>query len=107
MIRRPPRSTLFPYTTLFRSRDPGTRAALAAEMVRPDAAWENLCLSASPEGVEVVGFKVDSLKRHEGQRLSQIARTLGKTWPETIIDLKLAEEDRLHHPLVVLSAPKM
>src|SRR2546430_11638010 len=29
MIRRPPRSTLFPYTTLFRShvaREPGTRA---------------------------------------------------------------------------------
>src|SRR3712207_6848989 len=25
MIRRPPRSTLFPYTTLFRSRDPGKR----------------------------------------------------------------------------------
>src|SRR3712207_7886459 len=25
MIRRPPRSTLFPYTTLFRSRPPGVR----------------------------------------------------------------------------------
>src|SRR2546427_5551854 len=25
MIRRPPRSTLFPYTTLFRSRAPSTR----------------------------------------------------------------------------------
>src|SRR3712207_6944484 len=25
MIRRPPRSTLFPYTTLFRSRDPVVR----------------------------------------------------------------------------------
>src|SRR2546426_2046883 len=25
MIRRPPRSTLFPYTTLFRSSDPGRR----------------------------------------------------------------------------------
>src|SRR3712207_7883060 len=25
MIRRPPRSTLFPYTTLFRSRSPGAR----------------------------------------------------------------------------------
>src|SRR5438309_3358563 len=25
MIRRPPRSTLFPYTTLFRSRDPDDR----------------------------------------------------------------------------------
>src|SRR3989442_8299691 len=27
MIRRPPRSTLFPYTTLFRSLDSGDRAA--------------------------------------------------------------------------------
>src|SRR2546422_2653379 len=27
MIRRPPRSTLFPYTTLFRSRGPRRRAA--------------------------------------------------------------------------------
>src|SRR5256886_15728695 len=29
MIRRPPRSTLFPYTTLFRSRHPWTLSALA------------------------------------------------------------------------------
>src|SRR3712207_8580499 len=29
MIRRPPRSTLFPYTTLFRSRDLRTLAALS------------------------------------------------------------------------------
>src|SRR3989442_8484103 len=30
MIRRPPRSTLFPYTTLFRSRRAGAQAARAA-----------------------------------------------------------------------------
>src|SRR4051812_49939180 len=36
MIRRPPRSTLFPYTTLFRSRGPGDHPeSVAAE---PDAA---------------------------------------------------------------------
>src|SRR2546430_4049312 len=29
MIRRPPRSTLFPYTTLFRSSNPRIKAALA------------------------------------------------------------------------------
>src|SRR2546427_9606125 len=29
MIRRPPRSTLFPYTTLFRSRRRGARGGLA------------------------------------------------------------------------------
>src|SRR5260221_8693846 len=30
MIRRPPRSTLFPYTTLFRSSSPGSRARNSA-----------------------------------------------------------------------------
>src|SRR2546430_17472795 len=30
MIRRPPRSTLFPYTTLFRSSEPGRLADLVA-----------------------------------------------------------------------------
>src|SRR5256885_11492835 len=35
MIRRPPRSTLFPYTTLFRSFDPGQiNVAAAAELAR-------------------------------------------------------------------------
>src|SRR3989442_10961717 len=32
MIRRPPRSTLFPYTTLFRSRCPGARDVAAARV---------------------------------------------------------------------------
>src|SRR3712207_9031846 len=31
MIRRPPRSTLFPYTTLFRSERPGPRACRGPE----------------------------------------------------------------------------
>src|SRR3989449_2116245 len=31
MIRRPPRSTLFPYTTLFRSRHVGLRRVASAE----------------------------------------------------------------------------
>src|SRR2546430_13392895 len=36
MIRRPPRSTLFPYTTLFRSlRGRGTEAAMARLATRP------------------------------------------------------------------------
>src|SRR2546430_8252099 len=37
MIRRPPRSTLFPYTTLFRSLEPGDvhrLAALAGDQLR-------------------------------------------------------------------------
>src|SRR5256885_12589289 len=33
MIRRPPRSTLFPYTTLFRSADAGPAADATAQVV--------------------------------------------------------------------------
>src|SRR5437660_3271300 len=43
MIRRPPRSTLFPYTTLFRSRLGRLRGAgrvLAARHKRPSRAWQ-------------------------------------------------------------------
>src|SRR3712207_7799569 len=45
MIRRPPRSTLFPYTTLFRSRQAdivvaaaGSPGLVTADMVKPGAA---------------------------------------------------------------------
>src|SRR5438034_2214930 len=54
MIRRPPRSTLFPYTTLFRSRYAGRRRARVSgdgrrrgprpprPAVRANASWRNL-----------------------------------------------------------------
>src|SRR3712207_7230772 len=38
MIRRPPRSTLFPYTTLFRSIRPRRPASFALQDVVPEAA---------------------------------------------------------------------
>src|SRR3712207_8024028 len=39
MIRRPPRSTLFPYTTLFRSRGEWGDAALGAFSMIPFLGW--------------------------------------------------------------------
>src|SRR3712207_8906325 len=74
MIRRPPRSTLFPYTTLFRSRE---RDALAyrveAAMVRHDHARRCTVEDvgrARPEYVPgdtvvVVGRRVDHLRSEE------------------------------------------
>src|SRR2546426_11034858 len=41
MIRRPPRSTLFPYTTLFRSR-PFVGLANFAQLVRDPVVWISL-----------------------------------------------------------------
>src|SRR5258708_19222820 len=42
MIRRPPRSTLFPYTTLFRSRPATAAAALRASPPCRENAWPGL-----------------------------------------------------------------
>src|SRR3712207_7929127 len=49
MIRRPPRSTLFPYTTLFRSRSPGA--------VRGDGSGQPGCRQGhdDPRGVRPPG----------------------------------------------------
>src|SRR3712207_7061983 len=64
MIRRPPRSTLFPYTTLFRSREPGgdahlvfaqrllgeglRRAEVLVQVLRRDADGLGLALGDAP-----------------------------------------------------------
>src|SRR5687768_17907649 len=47
MIRRPPRSTLFPYTTLFRSRFDADRT-----MGKLDASRPALALCHNPDGVD-------------------------------------------------------
>src|SRR5256885_17028254 len=49
MIRRPPRSTLFPYTTLFRSRA-GGRAGAASPPGAPGVHGAGLGVQARPAG---------------------------------------------------------
>src|SRR3989442_9806677 len=50
MIRRPPRSTLFPYTTLFRSSDDVSRQALDDAAIRRvrDGGGDQCTVPASP-----------------------------------------------------------
>src|SRR5256885_12204686 len=49
MIRRPPRSTLFPYTTLFRSRPPPSRPSAAAPPGLPGRASRTPRRRRSPD----------------------------------------------------------
>src|SRR3712207_7347848 len=59
MIRRPPRSTLFPYTTLFRSwADPGSpakNAAGGARVVYGRAATSEIDLATDTQGFRIDG----------------------------------------------------
>src|SRR3712207_6913509 len=60
MIRRPPRSTLFPYTTLFRSDSPIVMVLLddgRRDAARPDAVGAHDDRVAHPFGIEVLRAK--------------------------------------------------
>src|SRR3712207_7536505 len=73
MIRRPPRSTLFPYTTLFRSRlavvtgTPGELHALGprvvSDLLQADG-WEVLLLGAATPAPDLVAL-VDAERSEE------------------------------------------
>src|SRR2546429_7391590 len=55
MIRRPPRSTLFPYTTLFRSRSLATARQRLLDRARADAtyAWDASPISTARLSAEL------------------------------------------------------
>src|SRR5437588_7042601 len=66
MIRRPPRSTLFPYTTLFRSS--GRRARLRKSALSQSASRRPLVLTYWPRAAEVQG----SHSRHEDRKSTRL-----------------------------------
>ncbi|MBX6333246.1 MAG: D-aminoacylase, partial [Gemmatimonadaceae bacterium] len=88
---------------LARLQDPAERARIKADMMHESDAWENLCLSATPAGVEVVGFHVDSLKRYEGKRLADIAKAMGVDWADALMNLTIAEKNQLGQILFIAS----
>src|SRR2546428_4658473 len=84
MIRRPPRSTLFPYTTLFRSTAAATRRAGGGARVRGGGTWTRWCrgdrkstrLNSSHDQIS---YAVFCLKKKFGApvgplRLAEVAR---------------------------------
>src|SRR3712207_4164890 len=88
MIRRPPRSTLFPYTTLFRS----------PPRVHIDGEVWHLDVGSSHPGGEVgpQGWAVRPLKRHASW-VQNVVRQFGPYLPwalERCVDLSLVREDR-------------
>src|SRR2546427_8095003 len=77
MIRRPPRSTLFPYTTLFRSREqfPGCRFhSFADEHVQKQESFDfhgNTTTEASVITEYGIKFRADRSEEHTSELQSQ------------------------------------
>src|SRR5436190_13912931 len=82
MIRRPPRSTLFPYTTLFRS-DPGTRASIPLPFVH--TAYSPLAFARSEEHTSELQSHSDLVCRLLLEKKKEAVRWMQKTVILTIV----------------------
>ena len=76
-------------------KDPVTRARIRAEMLQERTEWENLCQLGGLEGVLLLGLRKPENKRFVGKRLAEVAATLGKEWPDAVMDLLISEEQRI------------
>jgi dihydroorotase/N-acyl-D-amino-acid deacylase len=76
-------------------RDPATRAGIVREMADTAPGAPALCQIDRPGVIMVVGLTRPELAKYEGWRLDRIAADRGRSWPETIVDLVLAEEGRV------------
>jgi dihydroorotase/N-acyl-D-amino-acid deacylase len=75
--------------------NPAMRTRLLQEMVKPDDTWESRCLQASPTGVLLVGLRKPQHQQYVGKRLAEVAKAMGKPWPEAVLDLLVAERQRI------------
>lgn len=78
-----------------RLQDPATREKVAKEMNDPTQDWENLALAAGPDGMILLGFKQDSLKKFVGKTLAEVAALRGQPWYETAMDLVVQDDSRV------------
>src|SRR2546422_3230961 len=70
MIRRPPRSTLFPYTTLFRSPNTGRRSSNTARGTSPSSSSKLVPEATEPESMRP--FFVARSEEHTSELQSRL-----------------------------------
>ncbi|HEX2204564.1 MAG TPA: D-aminoacylase [Longimicrobium sp.] len=76
---------------LARLADPASRARLREELTAGGTDWNIGASSGGPSGVMIAGVGVDSLRKYEGMRLSEVAAARGQPVVETLFDLLLAD----------------
>ena len=76
-------------------RDVATRTRIVREMSDTSPGANQGCQLDGPSVIMVVGLSRPQLLRYEGWRLDRIAADRARSWPETLIDLVLAEEGRV------------
>src|SRR5688572_31170150 len=94
MIRRPPRSTLFPYTTLFRSREVAV-AVLPGGDLAPGAVGT---ITASPIALDVRPISFESRSEEHTSELQSQSNLVCRLLLEKKKKKQIMEHAAIHHP---------
>jgi N-acyl-D-amino-acid deacylase len=84
-------------------RDPATRARIATEMRSDRTEWENLCRLSTPEGVLLLGLAKAENRKFNGKRLADIMAATSKTPEDAVMDLLVAEGQRIGTVFMMMS----
>src|SRR5258708_30983029 len=95
MIRRPPRSTLFPYTTLFRSRPPSAATTLAASQ-----ASSGRCRNTTASASARLGARSAACAPRSEEHTSELQS------PDHLVCPLLLEKKKTHALLVTAHLPQ-
>ena len=84
-------------------RDQATRARIRAEMQSDRTEWENLCRLSTPEGVLLLGLTKPENRQFNGKRLADVVAATNKTPEDAVIDLLIAEGQRIGTVFMMMS----
>jgi N-acyl-D-amino-acid deacylase len=87
-----------------RLRDPAIREQVVKEIEAMRPEWESLYAAAgSAENVQLLGFRHAALQEYCGLTLAEVAKKRGRTPAETIVDLVLEDDSRVHAAYFMMS----
>jgi N-acyl-D-amino-acid deacylase len=76
---------------LARLADPEVRARLRTELTAGGTDWNIGASAGGPQGVMIAGVGVDSLRKYQGMRLSEVAAARGQEVVDALFDILLAD----------------
>ncbi|MBM4192417.1 MAG: D-aminoacylase [Gammaproteobacteria bacterium] len=87
-----------------RLRDSSIREQVVKEIEGMYPEWESLYAAAgSAENVQLLGFRHAALQEYCGLTLAEVAKRRGRSAAETIVDLVLADDSRVHAAYFMMS----
>lgn len=84
-------------------RDPAARARILGEMQSDRTEWENLCRLSTPEGVLLLGLAKPENRQFNGKRLADVVAATNKTPEDAVMDLLIAEGQRIGTVFMMMS----